>query len=110
MKIVIDEKNEWWICAVTGCKDEIAYGGSRFGTGVVVCHFHSQSKDTPITSVPLDEEEGLYLEWDETENEWWLGQWYDGSILLAIGDRNFKTLAEAFKAWKEGDYSLEKNK
>lgn len=44
----------------------------------------------------------------DEKNEWWLGQWYDG-IVLAIGDRNFKTLAEAFKAWSTGDYSLEKN-
>jgi hypothetical protein len=110
MKIVFDKKNEWWICSVTNCREEIAFGGNRLGTGVAVCQHHQLPGDKSIRDegIPLDEEEGIWLNYDDREENWWIEQWYDGTV-IAIDDNPFKTLAAALKAWDTGDYDLVRN-
>ena len=111
MRIVIDEKNEWWICDVDRCPNEIEFGGNRpTGIAVTVCRHHSQPDDVSIRNqgIPLDEADGIWLNYDNREEEWWIGQWHDGTM-LASDLNSFKTLAAALEAWNTGDYSLEKD-
>ncbi len=97
MKIVVDERNEWWLCDVDRCRNEIEFGGNRpTGIAVTVCRNHYQPGDVSIRNegIPLDE--GVSLHWDETLAGWHIEKWDSGGLTLT--DETFATgLVEVFK-------------
>lgn len=113
MAKIVESKSEWWICDVTGCENEVEFMISVHGTSANVCwkHGHKGDRSFKDEGIPVATEgdENVWLNWDDEAEEWWLGDWDDEGDLLNWADINYKTIGEAMKAWKDQDFSWEKD-